>query len=242
MNFFSRYKFFAAGLALTSLCAMADDQATIKLGGPDGVQTAEGPSTVSVAMMDDCNFTMQLSKTQHIQYNNPDAIFYDSVKKESSNRLPYLWQAPMSSGYDWNFKTQGHLDLKWFGLMCENVGDFYWSIDKSARDQQTTEVQQIMEDNSERCPADYKDGKFTLSGKERNTIFRPISHGQWSGFIYGNPNRHDHSKLVYAGFCLIHKDKVIIGNMGDPDKDLNVPITFLDEISNTLSTLQFTDK
>ncbi|WP_321886414.1 hypothetical protein [Paraburkholderia bannensis] len=242
MKFIACCKFFAAVLAFTSLCATADDQTTIKLGGPDGVQTTEGPSTVSVAMMDDCNFTMQLLKNQHIKYNNPDAIFYDSSKKESSNRLPYLWQAPMSSGYDWNFKTQDRLDLKWFGLMCENIEDFYWSIDKNALDKQTSESQQIMEDNSERCPADYKNGKFTFSGKEKNTIFRPISHNQWRGFIYGNPSKHDHSKLVYAGFCVIHKDKVIVGNMGDPDKELNVPISFLDEISNALSTLQFIDK
>ncbi|POR54505.1 hypothetical protein B0G62_102113 [Paraburkholderia eburnea] len=245
MKSISRHKYIAAVAsfaALICVCAKADDINPVKIGDQAGyVKTADGPLAVSVDM-EDCTFDMQLSKNQHIKYNGPDIIFYDATQVASDGILPYLLQAQMSSGYSWSFKTRGHADLKWFGMMCENKSDFYWSANKKSLDDQTPETQQIMEDNSDRCPADFKNGKFSPNKKTKNLIFRPIDNNQWSGFIYGNPSKRDRSTLAYAGFCLIHNDSVIIGSMYDPDKNLTVPISFLDEISDSLSTLKFTDK
>lgn len=233
--------FKAALVSLSFIClyANADEQSAVLVGDRAGyVKSANGPNTVSVDL-GDCGFTMKLLEGQHVKYDGPDVIFYESAKELSGDDLPYLWQAQMSAGYSWAFKNKGKLKVRWFGMVCENKNNFYWSIDKNQIDQQTPEIQQIMQDNSERCPARLVNDKWVQNNLRGKTVFRSLTGNGWNGFIFGYMQDKNLSALQSLGFCLVKGNSVIIGATGDGGGKIDVPVYFLDDISKILSTLTF---
>lgn len=227
-------------LIVLSFCtnAIADDVAPLPIGeGVAALQSAGGPAIVNFNL-NDCKFSLSLSSNQHVKYNGPDAILYQSANDFPKNQLPYLQQTNTSVGYDWSFRKRGSTSDKWFGMMCENVSDFYWSINPDQIDGLNPGMQQVMDLNSEKCPADYRNGKWIANKQTAGAIFRPFSGDGWSGFVAGSLRKDNTKYLNTMRFCVVTGDKVLIGASEDDQRKLNIPAPFLDDVYKLLSTFK----
>lgn len=207
----------------------------------NSVLSASGKNSVIVNMTA-CRFKISLKKNQHLIFNAPEVIFYESKTAIKKNNLPYLWQAEMSVGYAWAFKKKAGLHEKWFGLMCENSDNFSWTSKKTK--EVSLEHEQIKNSNDLKCPASIKDGKWQLNSQKiasNNYLFKELKGANWSGFIVGYKNDKLKSTLDTLRFCLMHGNKVIVGASENYTKSLFLPISFFDTIQQPISTIEFVD-
>ncbi len=198
----------------------------------------DGPGRARIDL-GDCQFSLDLGEGQHVRYNGPDVVLYQSTQALPSDQLPWLWQAPMSHGYFWSFRKRGSLDTRWFGLMCETTDDFPWSPTSDEAGQPSPELQSVMDDNAQRCPAAFKQGRWLPTRQARKGVFRNLSGPGWSGVLLALPAGP--SRLGSLSFCLVHRRQVLIGAVEDDRRQLAVPADFMDPLVRTLSSIRFED-
>lgn len=202
--------FVAGWLAIACLSgdALADDGMT-KLGVGTSTLAADGPTLVQVRM-GDCKFSMTLKKGEHIKYNDPDLVLYRADARLPDRELPFLQQAQTYSGYDWWFEKRGTAHVPWIGFMCENTSDFKWSPDNTQTDI-SQEMQDIMDANSLRCPADFDGNKWTPLRKSKSANFESIDVPGANGFVVDIKSKNG---IQGSRFCFVNGKNVLIGVSG----------------------------
>ncbi|MCP3706229.1 hypothetical protein M3I54_04390 [Paraburkholderia sp. CNPSo 3274] len=188
--------------------ALADDGVET-LGAGTSTVTADGPTSVQVRM-GDCQFLITLKKGEHIKYNDPDLILYRADAPLPDRELPFLQQAQTYSGYDWWFEKRGATHVPWIGLMCENTSDFKWSPENAQTDI-SPELQDIMDANSLRCPADFDGKKWTPIRKSGGANFKNIDVPGAHGFVVDAKSKNG---IQGSRFCFVHGKNVLIGVSG----------------------------
>lgn len=189
--------------------AFADDGVKT-LGVGTSTLTADGPMSVQVNM-GECQFSIALKKGEHIKYNNPDLIFYRSNARLTDQDIPFLHQVQTYSGYDWWFEKRGAVHVPWIGFMCENASDFKWSPDNAQTDVPTG-LQDIIDANSLRCPADFIGGKWIRTQKS-GASFRNLDVVGGQGFLVDETVTKKNSGGG-SRFCFVHGGNVLIGVSG----------------------------
>ncbi|WP_426233668.1 hypothetical protein [Pseudomonas sp. TWP3-2] len=185
---------------------------TVVVGNSTGQRpVAQGATKASVDMTP-CRFSMTLAQDQWLQFNAPDLIFIASLQLPDSTSAPHLWQAPTSSGYEWNFEKSGNLTQPWFGIMCESVGSFS-SLTTQPPADDTIELQLLREANDRKCPASLTENGWRptpLAGDPQTYAFESLEGAKSSGFIIGyhTPHQPQFSRIA---FCLTQGEQVLIG-------------------------------
>ncbi|WP_256677749.1 hypothetical protein [Pseudomonas sp. PB103] len=185
---------------------------TVMVGNTTGQsRVAQGPADVGVDM-GACRFSMPLLQDQWLQFNAPDLIFIASRQRPDPSSAPRLWQAPTSSGYEWNFATSANLTQPWFGMMCENLGSFS-SLTTQLPADDTIELQLLREANDRKCPATLTENGWrptALAGDPQTYAFESLQGAKSSGFIIGYhpPHQPQFSRIA---FCLMQGEQVLIG-------------------------------
>ena len=185
---------------------------TVMVGNTTGQsRVAQGPADVGVDM-GACRFSMPLLQDQWLQFNAPDLIFIASRQRPDPSSAPHLWQAPTSSGYEWNFATSANLTQPWFGIMCENLGSFS-SLTTQPPADDTIELQLLREANDRKCPATLTENGWrptALAGDPQTYAFESLQGAKSSGFIIGYhpPHQPQFSRIA---FCLMQGEQVLIG-------------------------------
>lgn len=185
---------------------------TVMVGNMTGQsRVAQGPADVGVDM-GACRFSMPLLQDQWLQFNAPDLIFIASQQLPDSSSAPHLWQAPTSSGYEWNFEMSANRTQPWFGIMCENLGSFS-SLTTLPPADDTIELQLLREANDRKCPATLTENGWrptALAGDPQTYAFESLQGAKSSGFIIGYhpPHQPQFSRIA---FCLMQGEQVLIG-------------------------------
>lgn len=219
----------------------ASDLESKSLGNSTGdAQDISGPSKIKTRQ-GRCSYSLSIVEGQHVKYNDPEIIIYDSSARVSEDFIPYLWQAETASGYDWGFKNPGSLELKWVGLMCDSVENFPFS--KSYKDATPPEYEQILELNATKCPAEIRDGKFSIRSELMNDesfIFQRLSGNNWDGFfvLHKKSNSKIYDRLR---FCLIHDGSVLIGVSENERSVQGIGNGIPSEIERMIRTVKFND-
>ncbi|SAK59357.1 hypothetical protein AWB82_02664 [Caballeronia glebae] len=173
------------------------------------MSSVNGPALVQVDM-GGCRFSMALGEWEHVKYNDPDFIFYRSKHPLADGALPYLKQAEMSSGYDWWFEEPKDANFPWIGLMCESASDFSWSV--STPPEISPELQEIMDSNSLKCPANFDGEKWVPRRKMNDEVpldnFEVVQKG---GFIIDVKEKN---ARLGSRFCFVSGTNVLIGVSG----------------------------
>jgi len=167
--------------------------------------------------MSGCSFSMKLRDGDHVKYNDPDLVLYRANYPLADHDLPHLKQAEMTSGYDWWFEKPKTDKAQWMGLMCDNTSDFKWSSSPK-RANVSPELQDIMESNSLKCPADFDGKKWVRTQKKDDVIFKNIDLAGASGFVIGNKSK---DQIQGSRFCFIHGGNVLIGVSGGSQNSQN---------------------
>jgi len=188
--------------------ALADD-GMVKLGVGTSTLTADGPKSVQVRM-GDCQFSMTLKKDEYIKYNDPDLILYRANAPLPDRELPFLQQAQTYSGYDWWFEKRGTINVPWIGFMCEKISDFKWSPDNAQPDI-SQEMQDIMDANSLRCPADFDGKQWTPLRRNGGSNFVNVDVPGANGFALDIKSKDG---VKGARFCFVNGKNVLIGVSG----------------------------
>lgn len=185
---------------------------TVMVGNMTGQsRVAQGPADVGVDM-GACRFSMPLLQDQWLQFNAPDLIFIASQQLPDPSSAPHLWQAPTSSGYEWNFEMSANRTQPWFGIMCENLGSFS-SLTTLPPADDTIELQLLREANDRKCPATLTENGWrptALAGDPQTYAFESLQGAKSSGFIIGYhpPHQPQFSRIA---FCLMQGEQVLIG-------------------------------
>lgn len=213
----------------------------IKLGNGLGENIyAAGKSTVEVHQ-EHCLYSMTLLKGQYLKFNAPDVVFLESKTNKSDEEWPYLSQVETSFGYSWSFKKNSDLDLKWFGLMCDNKKNFNFdSVSESKPSSDSPELQQIKYDNAVKCPGALSEKGWRPTEKAGATngyVFEEIKNENLSGFIVGykNKNRATFGRVV---FCLIKNESVLIGSAENHPRPLSVSFKSFNELKKVISDIR----
>lgn len=176
----------------------------IAVGEMSGVK---GPASMQVDMRG-CQFFMKIAHGEYVKYNDPDLIFYRSRRTMKGRDLPHLKQAEMPSGYDWWFNEPKNAKNPWAGLMCESISNFKWSLNPG-REEISPELQDIMDSNSLRCPADFDGEKWVKRrGSARFTNFNVVGG---VGFMIDRKLKNGEAG---SRFCFVHGEYVLIGVSG----------------------------
>lgn len=197
---------------LFMLAQMGHAAETVMVGNTTGQsRVAQGPADVGVDM-GACRFSMPLLQDQWLQFNAPDLIFIASRQRPDPSSAPRLWQAPTSSGYEWNFAMSVNLNQPWFGMMCENLGSFS-SLTTQLPADDTIELQLLREANDRKCPATLTENGWrptALAGDPQTYAFESLQGAKSSGFIIGYhpPHQPQFSRIA---FCLMQGEQVLIG-------------------------------
>lgn len=187
-------------------------ESTVSVGNSTGQRpVVQGPTEASVDMTP-CHFSMTLAHNQWLQFNAPDLIFIAAQQLPDPSSTPHLWQAPTSSGYEWNFETSANRTQPWFGMMCENLGSFS-SLTTQLPADDTIELQLLREANYRKCPATLTENGWrptALAGDPRTYAFESLQGAKSSGFIIGYhpPHQPQFSRIA---FCLMEGEQVLIG-------------------------------
>ncbi|WP_155122964.1 hypothetical protein [Burkholderia ubonensis] len=189
------------------------DESTKTLGSGASIFKVDGPASVQVRM-GDCNFSISLKDGEHVKYNDPDLVFYRAFDSVSDYDLPYLKQAEMYAGYDWWFERNSAAHIPWIGFMCENTSDFKWSSNPEIADI-TQALQDVMDSNSLRCPADFDGKKWVPMSKEFDDHFATLDVDGAQGFVVDEPFEHHNRSVGGSRFCFVSGDSVLIGISGD---------------------------
>lgn len=232
----SLYKIFIAGW-LAVVCfgdAASADNGMVQLEVGANTLTAFGPAAVKIEMIG-CNFSMILKKYDHIEYGVPELIFYRASSTLPYRELPFLEQVKTYSGYGWWFEEGRAANVPWIGFMCESTSSFKWSIDNAGNDDVTQAMQDIMDDNSWRCPADFDGKKWISHQNSKGVNFENIDVPGASGFVVDFMSKN---KNKTSRFCFVYGDDVLIGISGgsfDNQVDENSKSTSLRDVLRTLA-------
>jgi hypothetical protein len=194
------------------LAQMGHAAETVMVGNTTGQsRVAQGPAEVGVDM-GACRFSMPLLQDQWLQFNAPDLIFIASRQRPDPSSAPRLWQAPTSSGYEWNFAMSVNLNQPWLGMMCENLGSFS-SLTTQLPADDTIELQLLREAKDRKCPATLTENGWrptALAGDPQTYAFESLQGAKSSGFIIGYhpPHQPQFSRIA---FCLMQGEQVLIG-------------------------------
>ncbi|WP_238785182.1 MULTISPECIES: hypothetical protein [unclassified Pseudomonas] len=201
------------GFALTQVNHAIADK-TVLVGNASGQsQAAKGPITALVVMTP-CRFSMTLTQDQWLQFNSPDLVFVATKQLPNTLNAPQLWQASSSNSAEWNFEKSAGLSEPWFGVMCENAGNFSALTAQKLPSDDSIEVQLLREANNLKCPATLTDHGWSptlLAGDPQTYTFESLEGTKSSGFIIGY---HDKSRRLFSRitFCLMHNEQVLIGS------------------------------
>jgi len=229
---------FSALVTTASFSASADilklgnePQAAPFISGPQKIETRQGR----------CHYSLVLGKSFHARYNDPEIILYQSPLPLKDDQIPHLEQAETSSGYYWMFSNPGSKKTNWFGLMCDSVENFPFGTDSNS--EAPPELEQALESNGIKCPAELRDGKFFPKARlfrSKDYSFKRISYNNWNGFIIthkaGQSEYYDQIR-----FCLTHNDRVIVGATENQSPLPKIDNKFPDEVEGILKTLVFSE-
>jgi hypothetical protein len=116
----------------------------------------------------------------------------------------------MASGYDWWFEEPAAVGVQWAGLMCDNVSNFNWSSSPT-RSEVSPELQDILDSNSLKCPADFDGERWVPLQKKDYTRFQLIDTDGMNGFLIDSKSR---SGIRRSRFCFVRGQSVLIGVAG----------------------------
>jgi hypothetical protein len=205
---------------------------SVRVGNAAGeVSSVDGPAVILVDMSG-CSFSMTLREGDHVKYNDPDLVLYRANRPLADHDLPHLKQAEMTSGYDWWFENPKTDKAQWLGLMCDTISDFKWSSSPKRADV-SPELQDIMESNSLKCPADFDGKEWVQNQKKDGVIFKNIDLIGASGFVISS---RSNDKIQGSRFCFIHGGNVLIGVSGDGQ---NLQNEKSNPILNVLQSIEF---
>ncbi|MDR7009769.1 hypothetical protein ACW9YQ_04740 [Paraburkholderia strydomiana] len=189
--------------------AFAQDQ-WVRVGNAAGqTASADGPAVILVDM-GNCRFSMTIGKRDHVKYNDPDLVLYRANRTLTDHHLPHLKQAEMTSGYDWWFEEPKTMKAQWMGLMCDKISNFKWSS-SSTRAEVSPELQDIMDSNSLKCPANFDGKQWVPISSKDGVIFKNIDLSETRGFVIDSRSK---TKDQGSRFCFIHGENILIGVSG----------------------------
>ncbi|MGE7958757.1 hypothetical protein ACQKQA_19590 [Pseudomonas sp. NPDC089530] len=200
-----------------------------------------GPAD-TVIDMSPCRFSLSLLKDQFLQFNAPDLVFMASKETPKDSTAPYLWQAQLSSGYEWHFEKPGDLSEVWFGGMCENTANFSGLTPEVPMSIETSpELQLIRENNDLKCPATLIDRGWVpthLAGRPETYVFESLSGPKSTGFIIGY---HEKTRKLFTRirFCLVHGDQVLVGSTENGSTPLTLSAEAFEGIKAVIRTIGF---
>lgn len=203
--------------------------------------SASGPKNIQVNLFE-CKFTINLERNQHIVFNDPDIIIYENGSGANAKAPAHLWQAETTSGYNWQFKLDGAPDAYWFGSMCADTSEFPEEFIDKKIEGSYPGLDLIRESNETHCPAKYMNGAWHPSPYANNFynyIFQDMVGENWNGFAMGLKSS-DEKKITSLKFCLVHKDKVLVG-ASESDTPLSIPEDGFQKLILTLSGIKFID-
>ncbi|SFE08289.1 hypothetical protein SAMN05216577_1653 [Pseudomonas citronellolis] len=212
---------------------------TVSLGNRlEDVRDFSGPSVIETKQ-GDCSYSLSLGDHQHAQYDDPDIVIYEAPSKINRNSTPYLWQAESATGYDWAFKNPGNPELKWFGLMCESKENFPFSM--TNEDDLPPEYREILESNSLKCPADFRNGRFVIKSSmagDNSYIFQRLSENNWEGVLvlHKQKGKENYDQIR---FCLVHEGVVLIGTSENEEPAPSIDKNFAEDLAKIIKTVNF---
>jgi hypothetical protein len=222
--------------SLTYTSAFADNEAIGN--GAGEALSAVGPRTLQINLSE-CKFSITLEDNQYIEFNDPDIVFYEK-NSTTHTRKPYLWQAETTSGYNWQFRTDGDTSTYWFGIMCAGTSEFLDDFSGKKTEASSLELDLIRKSNETHCPATYADGNWHPNHhitNLQNYIFQEVNGENWSGFAMGFKSS-DGKEFSSLKFCLVHQNKVLIG-ASESDSPLSLPEDSFHKLLQTLSKIKF---
>lgn len=182
----------------------------VRVGNAIGeISSVDGPAVILVDM-GNCKFSMVIRGGDHVKYNDPDLVLYRANRLLSEHDLPHLKQAEMTSGYDWWFENPKNVKAQWMGMMCDNTSDFKWSSSPTRADV-SPELQDIMDSNSLKCPADFDGREWRPIRNKDGLSFKNIDLVGANGFVIGSKSKGEAQE---SRFCFIHRENVLIGVSG----------------------------
>jgi hypothetical protein len=204
-----------AGMALLILISFsvkevfARDYSAIVGNAVGEIASVSGPATIRVDL-GDCQFSITLGEGDHAKYNDPDLVLYRASRSLADHDLPYLKQVEMASGYGWWFEDPKIAGVRWVGLMCDNTSDFKWSS-SPMRSEISQELQDIMDSNSLKCPADFDGKKWVPFRKGGGANFEDIDVPGAKGFVVDIKYKNS---IHGSRFCFVNGGNVLIGVSG----------------------------
>lgn len=229
------FKITLCSLIYTS--AFADNE--IIGNGAGETLSATGPKTSQVNLYE-CKFSITLEDNQHIAFNDPDIIFYENNSTIHTKIPAYLWQAETTSGYNWQFRTDGDPSSYWFGSICSGTSEFPKDFSGNKTEASSPELDLIRESNETHCPAKYIDGAWHPNANItslQNYVFQDIKGENWSGFAMGFKSNNG-KKFTSLKYCLVHQDKVLVG-VSESESPLSLPGDSFQKLLRTLSKIKF---
>lgn len=203
--------------------------------------SASGPKNAQVNLFE-CKFTINLERNQHIVFNDPDIVIYENDSGANTKAPAHLWQAETTLGYNWQFKLDGAPDTYWFGSMCADTAEFPEEFINKKIEASSPGLDLIRESNEAHCPAKYMDGAWHPSPyatKFHNYIFQDMAGKNWNGFAMALKSS-DEKRITSLKFCLVHKNKILIGT-SESDTPLSLPDDSFQKLIRTLLEIKFID-
>lgn len=125
----------------------------VNIGSDVGYSNAASGKAFAVIHQGNCNYSFELLENQHVRINNPDVVFLESNITLREKNWPYLDQKSIYAGYYWSFRKDDSLGLKWFGLMCDDIGSFdFQESNEKTLEEISPELEDIKQINSSKCP------------------------------------------------------------------------------------------
>ena len=215
----------------------------VDIGNQPGYSAYTSGKAIAAIHQGNCSYSIMLLENQYVRFNTPDVVFLESKNVPKDKSWPYLTQAEMSAGYNWNFKKDSDLKSKWFGLMCDGAENFdLQGTGISSNPEEVSPVfQDVKEANNLKCPATLTDKGWVPNnnaGRPEEYIFQELNGANWSGFIFGFRNKKKDS-ITRVSFCLVRDGNVLVGAAENYSKPLLLDQKSFEEIKATLETVKF---
>lgn len=216
--------------------------AALKLGNEPGYSTLASGASIVEIHQGNCNYSIDLKASQYVKFNTPDVVFLESETPPKEKDWPYLEQAEMSAGYDWNFKKDDNLKSKWFGLMCDGIGNFdFQSNGGVGSEEDSPELQDVKQSNGFKCPATLTDNGWVPNknaGRPDSYFFQKLSGAGWSGFVLGFKGGGG-KNIARVSFCIVQGENVLVGAAENQPRSLSLSEESFDGMKSVLESIQF---
>jgi hypothetical protein len=237
MKYANMFASAVTALAISGGCAAENSQIPVVGNRVGNVAFADGPGLIGVDM-NNCRFSMDLARRDHIKFNDPDVVIYQAAHALPDSAVPHLVQSEMAMGYDWSFEKKGGSNVRWLGLMCESESDFSWgSATKTGN--VSPELQDIMEANAIRCPAEFDGKKWMIHPNNEMDRVEELHGKNWSGFIASYRNEKDASQFHRVRFCLVHGGSLVVGVSEGGSKSSIISRNFVDNLIKLILSVEF---